>query len=102
MRSVTNALTWRTALLAAVVAAGISSVQAQDVDCTMCHDAPPVPDGHMEVDEVSVESCTMCHEADGADPFFRALHTKHADLGCDTCHEDTADREARLKEMLAQ
>lgn len=77
-------------------------MQAQDPDCTMCHDAAPVPDGHMEVDEVSVESCTMCHEADGADPFFRALHTKHADLGCDTCHEDTAEREAKLKEMLAQ
>ena len=73
-----------------------------DSDCTMCHGEAPVPESHMPVDEVSVESCTMCHEASGEDPFFRTLHEKHGDaLGCDGCHSDASDESrARLKEML--
>lgn len=77
---------------------------AMDADCAGCHDVAPVPDEHMEVDEVSVESCTMCHEADASDPFFTTLHEKHGEsLGCDTCHEDAGpEREAKLQEMLGE
>jgi hypothetical protein len=93
----------RTAIVACFAGA-TTLAMAADVDCAGCHDVPPVPDGHMEVEEVSVDGCTMCHESAGDDAFFRAVHEKHGDaLGCDTCHEDAgADRDARLKEMLGQ
>ena len=82
-------------------AAGLTLAGA-DADCSMCHDSPPLPEGHMPVDEVSVEACTMCHEVSGDDPFFRAVHETHGEaLGCDTCHSDASpDREAKLKEIL--
>ncbi len=95
---------WKPVLLALALGAGTLAVQAQDADCAMCHDAAPVPDSHMPVDEVSVESCTMCHEVAGGDSFFRAVHEKHGDaLGCDSCHSDaSAERKGRLQEMMAQ
>ena len=103
MKPAIFALKLQPALLAAALYAVVSGAQAQDADCSMCHDAAPVPADHMPVDEVSVTACTMCHETDGGDPFFRAIHDKHTDLGCETCHEDAAaDRKARLQEMLAQ
>ena len=90
--------------LAICFAGSASLALAADADCAACHDAAPVPENHMPVDEVSAEACTMCHESAGDDPFFRTVHEKHGDaLGCDTCHGDPgADRDARLKEMLGQ
>ena len=87
-----------------VIALGTAgtALAGPDVDCTMCHDEAPVPEGHMPVDEVSMESCGMCHEASGDDPYFRTLHEKHGEsLGCDSCHSDASDEsKAKLKEML--
>ena len=93
-------------LISIALVAGLagSGAWAVDADCAGCHDVAPVPDGHMEVDEVSVESCTMCHEADGSDPFFATVHEMHGEaLGCDTCHVDADEnRKAKLKEMLGK
>lgn len=93
-------------LILTAVALGFSGsaavALAVDVDCAGCHDVPPVPDEHIEVDDVSVETCTMCHEPDVTDPFFTTVHEMHGEsLGCDTCHEDAGpEREALLEEML--
>ena len=91
-------------LLPAALGLAGAGVAGPDVDCSGCHDVAPVPEDHMEVDEVSVESCTMCHEASGEDPFFRTIHAKHGEaLGCDSCHSDASpESAARLKEMLGE
>jgi hypothetical protein len=90
------------AVLSAALGLAGAGVAGPDVDCSMCHDEAPLPEGHMPVDEVSVESCGMCHEASGEDPYFRTVHEKHGEaLGCDSCHSDASpDHAARLKEML--
>jgi hypothetical protein len=89
------------AMTLALGAIGMTLAGAES-DCSMCHDSAPIPDDHMPVDEVSVESCGMCHESSGNDPYFRAVHEKHGEaLGCDTCHSDASpDDAAKLKKML--
>lgn len=65
------------------------TAQADDPDCSMCHDSSPLKENHMPVSEVSVEYCTSCHEKDREDPFIQALH-KHTEFGmeCSNCHDD--------------
>ena len=95
-------------LISTAIALGFSGsaalALAVEADCAGCHDVAPVPDEHMEVEEVSVESCAMCHEPDVSDPFFTTIHEVHGEmLGCDTCHEDAGpEREAQLQEMLSE
>lgn len=95
-------------LIYTAIALGFSGAAAvalaAEADCAGCHDVAPVPDGHMEVEEISAESCAMCHEPDVSDPFFTTIHEVHGEsLGCDTCHEDAGpEREALLEEMLSE
>ena len=90
-------------LLTACLLATLSLWAVADDNCAMCHDSPPVPEGHMPVTEVSVAACMMCHAPDQEDPLFVKLHTVHSDmgLGCDSCHGDaSAERQSRLDALL--
>ena len=98
----------RNLLLALVVTLPlVALVRAAEVDdnCTMCHDAAPVPSNHMPLDDASLESCQMCH-AGGDTVLVTSVHSAHvpAGLDCETCHSNgVSDAErARLKELLGQ
>ena len=81
-------------LLFALVFA-LGTAQADDADCSMCHDSPPIPDTHPAVSNTTPGYCFSCHVPATGDALFSSLHSTHIEMGmsCDSCHGD-ADLDA--------
>ena len=86
---------------AMLAAAGAMAVEVED-NCAMCHDTAPVPDDHAPMEVMSLDACTMCHEPASGDPFFRAVHTGHLEMGldCSDCHGSNAPPRDRLDQLM--